>query len=521
MKVMIYVTLIKFLLADFIYQDAGIVLQMKPVKNVMSHYEIPVDYLIIYQHPKTLLLNSSYIGECGFTQKKAKKHFADYERRIDDKWRTILQGADEDVLKVNSRVKRGVVSNLVGSALGSLLAMFSMSHYFQTSSKHYTDSVHRNTVTLNKHTQIFKSLLAEEENHQKLAKSVICDLYREVNYFTLDNYLQHRVGLIENSIILGSENKLPKNTKITRDLFQICLDTQAMRTDHKEKLVRKICHSWSVNQNQAVFKGALNDINGNIQIKFQISVPILDLDHNIHLAYDVKNIGFFHGEQKFQFQTPNEIYRIGNEQALFNLECLNSICRHWDPEINNCLTEIMLNGTTHTCHSIPLKQFCTVTPYRNTYLVSFKGTYRENRATKLVGHAGNHIVKAGQIYCYDNSFLELLPRASSNFSNLVPFSIHRTSILDIRQEKKLSAQTKISEQITELNDLKTNLVLGNSTLLYVNLSFTFLLTVGFAAIAIKIFVLPQNTNVIIPRPKPEILNFDRPTLRNRPKSTLF
>ena len=519
MRATIFVTLIKFILNDYIFQDAGIVLQLKPVKNVMSHYEIPVDYLIIYQHPKFLLLNSTYIGECGFTQKKAKKYFADYERQINDKWRSILSGAEEDVLKVSSRAKRGVISNIVGSALGSLLAMFSMSHFFQSTAQHYNDSVHENTITLNKHTQIFKSILAQEENHQKFAKSVICDLYREVNYFTLDNYLQHRAGLIENSIILGSENKLPKDSKIIQDLFQICLDTQAMRTDHQANLVRKICHSWSINQKQAVFKGASDDKNGNVQIKFQISVPILDLENYIHIAYDVKNIGFFLNEQKFQFKIPNEIFRIGSANALFNLNCLNSICRHWDPEVNHCLTEILLNGTTTTCHSTPLKQFCTVTPYRNSYLVSFMGTYRENRATKLVGHAGNHIVKAGQIYCYDNSFLELLPRASSNFSNLVPFSFHRTSILEIRYEKNSSAQTNISKQIDELKNL--SLDSSNSTLLYIILSFTIFLTVGFASLAIKIFVLPQNTNVILPRPKPENLDFVRPTLRSRPKSTLF
>ena len=294
-----------------------------------------------------------------------------------------------------------------------------------------------------------------------------------------------------------------------------------MRTDHNEKLVRKICHTWSMNQNQATFQGVTNDKSGNIQIKFLISVPILDLDNYIHMAYDVKNIGFFHREQKLKFQTPNEVFRIGSQKSLFNLVCINSICRHWEPEVNNCLTEIMLNGTTSSCHATPLKQFCTVTPYRHNYLVSFKGTYRQNRATKLVGHAGNHIVKAGQIYCYDNSFLELLPRASSNFSNLVQFSIHRTSIKEIRYEKNSSQETVISKQINELNDLKSNLVSGSSILLYVILSFNIFLTVGFATLAIKIFVLPQNTNVIIPRPKPEILEFNRPTLRSRPKSTLF
>ena len=181
----------------------------------------------------------------------------------------------------------------------------------------------------------------------------------------------------------------------------------------------------------------------------------------------------------------------------------------------------MINATTTSCHSIKLKQFCTVTPYRNSYLVSFKGTYRENRATKLVGHAGNHIVKAGQIYCYDNSFLELLPRTSSNFTDMVHFSIHRTSILEIRHENNTSAQTQILEQIDELNDLKNNLVSSNSTLLYIILSFNIFLTVGFASLAIKIFVLTENTNVILPQPKFENLEFNRPTLRERPKSTLF
>ena len=521
MNIMKFVTLIVSISADYVFQDAGIVLERKPTEKVMSHYEIPLNYIIIYRHPKILLLNEKNINECGLTPKKANKYFADYESKIENQWNNILKGAEENVTKVSRRAKRGIISSLIGSTLGSLLAMFSVTHYFQPGFYHYNDSIHQNTIKLDKHTQMFKTIIAEEEMHQKRAQSVICDLYREVNFFALNNYLQSRAKLIEQDILIGATDRLPLSPKTVRDIFNICLDTQEMRTDHNAQIVREICHSWSIHQTRAIFKGATDDKDGNIQLKFEIYVPVLDLDNPIRISYDVKNIGFFKNEQKFKFVVPNEVFRLGQANELYDLRCVNSICRHWDPIVDACLTEIRLNETVKSCNAVKMEQPCTVTPFRQGYLVSFKGTYRENRATKLVAHAGNHLVKAGQIYCYDNTFLELLPRAPLNYSRIVTFSVHRISLDEIRFIGNSSAQTKIEKQVSEINDLGINLVSNSSTFMYVLLSFNILLTAGFAILAIKIFVLTDKTNVIVSRPKPEALEFNRPTLKKRPKSTLF
>ena len=502
---------------DYFFKNPGIVLEEIPLSEVISMYEIKINYLLIFEHPKKETENIKELTKCAISSSNTAGVIKRYEESIDEKWRILLKSSNVNVTNYTSRGKRSVVGGLA-IGLGSVLAMYSMSHFHQSTSKHIEDTVHANTEKLDRHIKLFKSIMLKTNEHMLKVDALICDLYYGQNYNSLGLHLSARAELIEKVILKSSSNQIPKDAKILNDLFNICIDAQFMRSSidsaQYKPLVRKLCRTWVVNKNDAIFKGVVRDLNDNIQIKLEIEIPILDLLTPIYKKYKITNLGFYSGQSKLMFNSPNFVYKFWENNKLYSANGNNLILRRQNFEISNCISEMFNNGSTSSCQTTPIQSICSVKPFKNSFLTSFNGTYREHRATKLITYTGSLILNSGEIFCYDGTYIEMVHRNNEN--NYTDFYEWHASLTNLTKfsEWNLTVNSKQSQNLIESSDE----ILLHDYLVYLSLGLNFLLMVAFAVLAIKIFGFTDKPNVIPAPPKPEVLEFPRADLKPRPKS---
>ena len=139
---------------DFYFKNPGIIFEEVPVAEIISMYEIKVDYLLIFEHPKKETEHIKELTKCAISSSNTAGVIKRYQESIDEKWRIILKSSETNITHVSSRGKRSILGGLA-IGLGSVLAMYSMNHYQQTTSKHINDILHTNTEKLDRHIHLF------------------------------------------------------------------------------------------------------------------------------------------------------------------------------------------------------------------------------------------------------------------------------------------------------------------------------------------------------------------------------
>ena len=505
---------------DFYFKNPGIIFEEQPLEEVISLYDIKIDYLLIFEHPGKETDHIKELSKCAISNGNTEEILKRYRASINEKWRIILKASDTNVTEVSTRGTRSVIGGLA-IGLGSVLAMYSMTHYHQSVNKHIEDTIHENTERLDRHIHLFKSVMLRNTEHMLKVDALICDLYYGQKQLSMGRHLNERAELIERVIVKSSSNEIPKDAKILNDLFNICIDAQKLRSSlnsvHDKSLVKKLCHIWSVHKNEAIFKGAVRDLADNIQIKFEINVPILDLMYPLTSKYKITNLGFYTKTEKLKFELSDFAFKFLNRDQFYFSDKLQLNLRHQDYTISDCVTEIFSNGTTQTCIAKNIQSTCIVMPFKNSFLTSFNGTYREHKATKLITYTGSLIVNSGEIFCSDGTYLEMVHRNNNlTYTNLYEWN----ATLNNLTEFSVWNDSKIPDEIQDaLENLSSSSKFVN--LVYLALVLNFLLIVAFAILAIKIFGFTDKSDVIIAQPKPEVLDFPRAELKPRPKSEFF
>ena len=502
---------------DFFFKNPGIAFEERPLEEIAYLYEIKVDYLLIFEHPQKETEHIKELTKCAISNTNTAEIVRRYRESINEKWRILLRTSDTNVTEVTTRGTRSIIGGLA-IGLGSVLAMYSMNHYHQSASKHIEDTIHENTERLDRHIHLFKSVMLKNTEQMLKVDALICDLYYGQKQLSLGRHLTERAELIEKVIVTSSSNKIPKDAKILNDLFAMCIDAQHMRSSltstHDKSLVKKLCRTWSVNKSDAIFKGAVRDLADNIQVKFEIEVPILDLISPITNKYKVTNLGFYTQTGKIQFSLTNIVYKFQNNNQFYSSSKNSLYLQYQDFSLSDCVSEIFNNGTTKSCDARKIPSTCIVKPFKNSFLASFNGTYREHKATKLITHTGSLIVQSGEIFCSDGTYLEMIHRNNKlNYTNLYQW------------DAKLENLTEFSDWNTTMtfeenqNALTTTSVSSfHIYLVYLCLALNLLMIVAFAILAIKIFGFTDKPNVITAQSKPEVLDFPRAELKPRPKS---
>ena len=502
---------------DYFFKNPGVVLEETPLAEVISTYEIKINYLLIFEHPVKETENIRELTKCAISNTNTAGVIKRYKESIDEKWKNILQSSDFNVTNYNSRGKRSMIGGLA-IGLGSVLAMYSMSHYHQSVSQHTEDIIHANSEKLDRHIKLFKSVMLKSNEHRLKVDALICNLYYGQNYNSIGLHLSERAQLIERIIVKSSSNKIPKNAKILNDLFNICIDAQFLRSSidsaQFKNLVRKLCRTWAVNKSDAIFKGAIRDSIDNIQVKMEISVPILDLLSPIQKKFKITNLGFYSETEKLLFVLPREVYKFKGSNKFYMSSDDDLLLRRQNFQVSTCISEMFINGTTSSCQSSPIPSNCIVKPFKDSFLTSFNGTYREHRATKLITYTGSLILNSGEIFCSDGSYIEMVHRNSKlNYTDFYEWHATLTNLSEFSNWNQTVEKTKINDLGDESKFYKFH-----NYLVYLSLGLNFLLIVAFAILAIKIFGFTDKPNVITARPKPEVLEFPRANLKPRPKS---
>ena len=206
--------------SDLVFRDAGISLKKKPLTKLVTHFEMPVNYLIIYRNPHAIMRSTKEIRGCQLSETKQKKLFEIYENNIRSTWSSMLDGSSQNIRQGKKRSKRGVMSGIISTSQAAIISMFAMSHFHQSSVAHYSGMIHKNSEVLTEHTKLFKAILAEDKIHRDHVNQVLCDMLNTINFFAVENYLNSRAKIIKNSIITGVSNKLPKKSKDRLRPFQ-------------------------------------------------------------------------------------------------------------------------------------------------------------------------------------------------------------------------------------------------------------------------------------------------------------
>ena len=505
---------------DYFFKKPGVVLEEQPLTEVISMYEIKIDYLLVYEHPNKETNSIKELTKCAISSSNTAGIIKRYKQSIDEKWNILLQSSDMNITQVEPRGKRSVLGGLA-IGLGSVLAMYSMTHYHQSVSKHVEDTVHSNTEKLDRHINLFKSVMLKNTEHMLKVDRLICELYYGQNYNSLGLYLSARAEIIEKVIVTSASDKIPKDATILNDLFRMCIDTQQLRGSldsvYEKALIRKLCRTWSVHKSDAVFKGAIKDLDGNIQIKLEISIPVLDIMSPLTNKYKITNLGFYANNKKLRFDLPDSVFRINGSDTLYFISEDNSVGRRQSFMQEKCVTEMFKNGTTDSCETEEIPATCIVKPFKNSFLVCFNGTYREHKATKLVTYTGSRMVQSGEIFCSDGSYIEMIHRNKHfNYTNFYEWHANITNVFEISGFNNSKIFTNFSEVVQEVSFPNIH-----NFLVYISLGLNFLLFVAFIFIMIKIFRLNQSQNVIVARSKPQDLDFPRAELKTRPKSEYF
>ena len=197
----------------------------------------------------------------------------------------------------------------------------------------------------------------------------------------------------------------------------------------------------------------------------QINVPIFDQDFRVKTAFEVENLGFFRYENKFSFIVPTYVVQLEDSNIIYEANCMDITCKRWELKQSDCLTDMIVNGTSKKCSEQSITPFCSVLPIQDHYLVSFRGTYRAENAIRLVKHSGNIIVRSGTIYGHDCTFLELLHRPYDNYSTIGKLDISLAGINESISETKTDMLNSTDEK-TVLDYIPTLTKQDPSVLIY-------------------------------------------------------
>ena len=358
------------------------------------------------------------------------------------------------------------------------------------------------------------------KNNEHLLKvdALICDLYYGQHYNALGLHLSDRAEIIEKIIIKSSSNRIPKDAKILNDIFNMCVDAQNMRSSldstQLKSFVRKLCRTWAVNKSDAIFKGAIKDLSGNIQVKLEINVPILDLIAPILKKYKVTNLGFYAKNEKLELILPKIIYKLKDNDNFHFSQNNDLILKNQNLQLSTCVSEIFRNGTTSSCQVNRIPSTCIVKPFKNSFLTCFNGTYREHRATKLIKHTGSLMVHSGEIFCSDGTYIEMIHRNNKpNYTDL--YEWHAT-LYNLTYFRDWNTSDSMGQSTNTFDSPKNNTIY--ECLVWLSLVLNFLMIGAFTVLVIKIFGFTNKPDVIEARPKTEVLNFPQPDLKPRPKS---
>ena len=124
--------------SDLIFRDTGISRKKSPLTKLVTHFDMPVNYLIIYRYPHEIKRSTKEIRGCKLSENKQKKLLEIYEKNIRSTWSSMLDGTSQNIRQCKKRSKRGVMSGIISTSLGAIISMFAMSNFHQSYIAYYS-----------------------------------------------------------------------------------------------------------------------------------------------------------------------------------------------------------------------------------------------------------------------------------------------------------------------------------------------------------------------------------------------